>query len=181
MGHVSFLDLRSFVSSSKKCACIGIEYIGIEYERGGVKGFFKRIFLSRISRVYAAGQLHRKLLDALGYRGDIVITHGVGIYNVVETPPFKPRAEVKNFIYVGRFISCKNLVNLAKAFENIPDCTLTMVGYGELDEKLRTIVPENVVFTGAVENANLPSYYRKNDVFILPSYSEPWGLLLKRR
>ena len=56
-----------------------------------------------------------------------------------------------------------------------------MVGYGELDEKLRTIVPENVVFTGAVENANLPSYYRKNDVFILPSYSEPWGLLLKRR
>lgn len=97
----------------------------------------------------------------------------------METPPFKPKAEVKNFIYVGRFIPCKNLENLVKAFEKFPDCTLTMVGFGELDKKLRSIAPKNVVFTGAVDNAKLPEYYRKSDVLILPSYNEPWGLVVE--
>lgn len=97
----------------------------------------------------------------------------------METPPFEPKEEVRNFIYVGRFIPCKNLESLVKAFEKFPDCTLTMVGYGELDKKLRSIAPKNVIFTGAVENAKLPGYYRKNDVFILPSYNEPWGLVVE--
>lgn len=178
-GWDTFLSWICALLSPRRKNALALESSILESNTGGIKGFFKRIFLSRISRVYAAGQLHRKLLDALGYRGDVVITHGVGIYNVVETPPFKPRGEVKNFIYVGRFIPCKNLVNLVKAFEKVPDCTLTMVGYGELDENLRAIAPDNVVFTGAVENANLPSYYRKNDVFILPSYSETWGVVVE--
>ncbi len=168
----------AFLSPKKKNA-LTLESSILESDTGGLKGFLKRIFLSRISKVYASGQMHRKLLDALGYKGEVAITKGVGVYNVVETPPFKPKAEVKNFIYVGRFIPCKNLESLVKAFEKFPDCTLTMVGYGELDKKLRSIAPKNVIFTGAVENAKLPGYYRKNDVFILPSYSEPWGLVVE--
>lgn len=54
-----------------------------------------------------------------------------------------------------------------------------MVGFGELDKKLRSIAPKNVVFTGAVDNAKLPEYYRKSDVLILPSYNEPWGLVVE--
>lgn len=168
----------AFLSPKKKNA-LTLESSILESDTGGLKGFLKRIFLSRISKVYASGQMHRKLLDALGYKGEVAITKGVGVYNVVETPPFEPKEEVRNFIYVGRFIPCKNLESLVKAFEKFPDCTLTMVGYGELDKKLRSIAPKNVIFTGAVENAKLPGYYRKNDVFILPSYSEPWGLVVE--
>ena len=68
---------------------------------------------------------------------------------------------------------------IVKAFEKFPDCTLTMVGFGELDKKLRSIAPKNVVFTGAVDNARLPEYYRKSDVLILPSYSETWGVVVE--
>lgn len=168
----------AFLSPKAKNA-LALESSILESETGGLKGFLKRIFLSRISRVYASGQMHKKLLDALGYKGDVIITKGVGIYNIVETPPFKPKSEVKNFIYVGRFIPCKNLENLVRAFEKFPDCTLTMVGFGELEEKLRSIAPKNVVFTGAVDNAKLPEYYRRNDVFILPSYSETWGVVVE--
>ena len=168
----------AFLSPKKKNA-LTLESSILESDTGGLKGFFKRIFLSRISKVYASGQMHRKLLDALGYKGELAITKGVGVYNVVETPPFEPKEEVRNFIYVGRFIPCKNLESLVKAFEKFPDCTLTMVGYGELDKKLRSIAPKNVIFTGAVENAKLPGYYRKNDVFILPSYSETWGVVVE--
>ena len=139
----------------------------------------KRIFLSRVSKVFASGKMHKKLLDALEYRGEVAITKGVGIYNIVDTPPFAPKSEIRNFIYVGRFIPCKNLENLVEAFKKFPDCTLTMVGFGGLDKRLREISPKNVIFTGAVENARLPDYYRQNDVFILPSFSEPWGLVVE--
>lgn len=145
----------------------------------GWKGLLKRIFLSRISKVFASGKMQKKLLDALEYCGEVAITKGVGVYNIVDVPPFEPKSEIRNFIYVGRFIHCKNLENLVAAFEKFPDCTLTMVGYGELEAKLRAVSPKNVKFTGGVENARLPDYYRQNDVFILPSFSEPWGLVVE--
>lgn len=178
-GWDSILAWICMLLSPRRKNALALESSVSESSTNGIKGILKRIFLSRISKVYASGQMHKKLLDALGYKGDVIVTRGVGIYNVVETPPFKPKAEVKNFIYVGRFIPCKNLENLVKAFEKFPDCTLTMVGFGELDKKLRSIAPKNVVFTGAVDNAKLPEYYRKSDVLILPSYSEPWGLVVE--
>ena len=30
-----------------------------------------------------------------------------------------------------------------------------------------------------VDNVKLPNYYKNNDVFILPSKSEPWGLVIE--
>lgn len=178
-GWDSILAWICMLLSPRRKNALALESSVSESSTNGIKGILKRIFLSRISKVYASGQMHRKLLDALGYKGEVAITKGVGVYNVVETPPFEPKEEVRNFIYVGRFIPCKNLESLVKAFEKFPDCTLTMVGYGELDKKLRSIAPKNVIFTGAVENAKLPGYYRKNDVFILPSYSETWGVVVE--
>ncbi len=168
----------AFASPRRKNA-LALESSIFESTVKGWRGFLKRIFLSRVSKVFASGKMHKKLLDALEYRGEVVITKGVGIYNIVDTPPFAPKSEIRNFIYVGRFIPCKNLENLVAAFEKFPDCTLTMVGFGGLDKRLREISPKNVIFTGAVENARLPDYYRQNDVFILPSFSEPWGLVVE--
>lgn len=178
-GWDSILAWICMLLSPRRKNAFALESSVSESSTNGIKGILKRIFLSRISRVYASGQMQKKLLDALGYKGEVVITKGVGIYKVHETSPFKQKAEVKNFIYVGRFVPWKNLENLVKVFEKFPDCTLTMVGFGELDEKLRSIAPKNVVFTGAVDNAKLPEYYRKSDVLILPSYSEPWGLVVE--
>lgn len=168
----------AFLSPKKKNAFV-LESSVFESKVGGLKGFLKRIFLGRISKVYASGKMHKKLLDNLGYMGKIIITRGVGIFNIIKTPQFNPKSEVKNFIYVGRFVPCKNLENLVKTFEKFPDCMLTMVGFGMLDEKLRSMAPKNVVFTGPVENLSLPDYYIKNDVLILPSYSETWGLVIE--
>ena len=153
-GWDSILAWICMLLSPRRKNALALESSVSESSTNGIKGILKRIFLSRISKVYASGQMHKKLLDALGYKGDVIVTRGVGIYNVVETPPFKPKAEVKNFIYVGRFIPCKNLENLVKAFEKFPDCT-------------------------AVDNARLPEYYRKSDVLILPSYSETWGVVVE--
>jgi glycosyltransferase involved in cell wall biosynthesis len=55
-----------------------------------------------------------------------------------------------------------------------------MVGSGELERELRTFCAQhaldNVVFTGFVNQAELPAVYGASDVFVLPSEHEPWGL-----
>ena len=50
----------------------------------GWRGLLKRIFLSRISKVFASGKMQKKLLDALEYCGEVAITKGVGVYNIVD-------------------------------------------------------------------------------------------------
>ena len=58
--------------------------------------------------------------------------------------------------------------------------TLVMAGSGELERELRTFCAEhaleNVVFTGFVNQSELPGLYAASDVFVLPSEYEPWGL-----
>ena len=55
-----------------------------------------------------------------------------------------------------------------------------MAGSGELEQELRAFCTEhaldNVVFTGFVNQSELPALYAASDVFVLPSEHEPWGL-----
>jgi glycosyltransferase involved in cell wall biosynthesis len=55
-----------------------------------------------------------------------------------------------------------------------------MAGSGELEQALRTFCREhalgNVVFTGFVNQSELPALYAASDVFVLPAENEPWGL-----
>ena len=58
--------------------------------------------------------------------------------------------------------------------------TLVMAGSGELEQQLRAFCAkhalDNVVFTGFVNQSELPALYAASDVFVLPSEHEPWGL-----
>ena len=55
-----------------------------------------------------------------------------------------------------------------------------MAGSGELEQELRQFCAEhaldNIVFTGFVNQSELPALYAASDVFVLPSEHEPWGL-----
>jgi glycosyltransferase involved in cell wall biosynthesis len=58
--------------------------------------------------------------------------------------------------------------------------TVVMAGSGELEQQLRAFCAEhaldNAVFTGFVNQSELPALYAASDVFVLPSEYEPWGL-----
>ena len=55
-----------------------------------------------------------------------------------------------------------------------------MAGSGELEQELRAYCVEhaldNVVFTGFVNQLELPALYGASDIFALPSEQEHWGL-----
>lgn len=175
-------DLKEFwylvMTNSKSKNCLALESTINESRTDGIRGFIKKIFLSRISTVYASGKLHVALLNNLEYKNDIKITKGVGIIN---KPSFESinKEYKKRFLFIGRLSSEKNLMLLIKIFNNLPEYTLTLIGTSNQEQELKNIANSNIVFVGQVENSNLQWYFTNNDMFILPSISEPWGLVVE--
>lgn len=145
----------------------------------GLKAIFKRIFLQRISKAYVSGKSHEQLVRTLGFDGVSVITKGVGLFNIIPQPSYQPRSEVKHFLFVGRLVAVKNLTFLIEKFNSYPELSLTIVGFGVLDEELKSIANSNIHFVGAIDNKLLPKYYQEAEVFVLPSYSETWGVVVE--
>ena len=137
--------------------------------------------MKRICRVYASGISQARLARNLGFIYEIKLTGGCGLLNYVEQPAYEERQEVRNFLYVGRLAEEKNLKLLIRVFNKLQDLNLTIVGFGTQEKELKTLASSsnNVKFVGAVNNKELPAYYRKADVFVLPSSSEPWGLVVE--
>lgn len=145
----------------------------------GPKSWVKKYFLKRVSLVYASGIMQRKLLECLGYQEKIIITGGVGLYNRKTPPPFEPRAEVKDLLFVGRLSPEKNLSYLIEKMKCFPHLNLHIVGYGPDEHELQRIAGKNITFHGEISNTDLFSFYSKYDVLILPSLREVWGLVVE--
>ncbi|MDE5972460.1 MAG: glycosyltransferase [Muribaculaceae bacterium] len=169
----------AFKSSRKKNSVI-VESSIYESSVTGVKGLLKRIFLRRISRGYVPGEANSQLLKALRFKGEIIKTHGVGVFNYLPQAPYTPCSDDCNrFLYVGRLSPEKNLNRVINVFNRNPQWTLSIIGFGPQEAELKSLAAENVKFIGAVDNLALPSYYRSHDTFILASVSEPWGLVVE--
>jgi 1,2-diacylglycerol 3-alpha-glucosyltransferase len=90
-------------------------------------------------------------------------------------------------LYVGRLAPEKNLEALirgfAKAVRRGAKFSLVLVGEGPLRGKLERQVQEaglepRVVFAGLKTTAQILPYYAFAHSFVLPSYREPWGLVV---
>lgn len=88
-------------------------------------------------------------------------------------------------LFAAKFTSRKHPDDLLAAARRVRELveapfTVVMCGSGELESQLRAYCAEhameNVVFTGFVNQSELPKLYGACDVFVLPSENEPWGL-----
>lgn len=166
--------------SPKSKNSVVVESSILESTTTGFKGFIKRLFINRIrNKAYVPGISNAKLVEKLGFKGKIVYTKGVGVFNYIPQPAYTPREFVKNFLYVGRLVDAKNLKLLINVFNSLPQLTLTIAGFGEQEQELKAIASGNIKFLGAVDNKKLPQVYQANDVFILPSKKEAWGLVVE--
>lgn len=94
------------------------------------------------------------------------------------------------FIFVGRVIENKGVMELIKAFikfnEKHKDAKLLIVGQPDKNKKgkiyykkLRNSSTENIIFTGFIEPKKLRTYYSLADVQIIPTMNgEPFGIVL---
>jgi len=81
------------------------------------------------------------------------------------------------FLYAGRLDPEKCVDVLLRAFGEVPG-ELVLAGSGSEGERLRALSSDRVRFLGPLDRDELVDWYAQADVFVLPSCSEPWGMVL---
>jgi glycosyltransferase involved in cell wall biosynthesis len=169
-------NLYSFFSEKRKNIMVCESSI-FDASFQGIAGFVKKIIIGRMSAVLPSGQPQDELFKSIGFKGQRNITGGVGLF-------YKPKKTAKiihkplRYLYVGRLIEVKNIKLLIDEF-NRNGHSLTIVGKGVLEEKLKADAQSNITFMGFIDNENLGTVYQNHDVFVLPSKSETWGLVVE--
>ena len=81
------------------------------------------------------------------------------------------------FLYAGRLDPEKGIDVLLEALEQVPG-ELVLAGSGSGEERLRALASDRVRFLGPLDRDELVACYAAADAFVLPSRSEPWGIVL---
>lgn len=169
----------AFVSPKNKNATICESSI-YESRLDNWKKYLKKLICNRISCTFVSGVPQKEIYEKLGFKGKIIITGGVGLFNKNRREFKKVEKGKKEFKYlcVARLIPVKNLEFLINVF-NKNGKSLTIAGQGILEEKLQRMAKQNIKFTGHIPNKEIGKLYQEHDIFILPSKVEPWGLVVE--
>ncbi len=151
----------------------------IESKTTGLGAFLKRLFLLRISKAFASGNLHVALLKELKFGDNIIVTRGVGLINRSNINNFERTEYQHRFLFLGRLSVEKNLHMLISVFNLLPNHFLTIVGQGPLRAELDSLANSNIKFFDHVDNNNIQILFSNQDFLILPSLREPWGLVIE--
>lgn len=81
------------------------------------------------------------------------------------------------FLYVGRLAAEKAVDVLLRSFARAPG-ELVVIGTGPEEARYRAQAGDRVRFLGYLERDRLVPWYAAADAFVLPSRSEPWGMVL---
>lgn len=184
-------------SNPKSLALLWSETTALDHPRKQIREAIKTLIVSAFDGALVAGSAHAAYLRLLGMpAADIQI-----VGNCVDNDFFSGKAEeawqtagsqnetLSNyFLFVGRMIPEKNIARLLQAYYQYRmragsnPWELVLVGSGPEESSLRKMVIANniegVRFAGLLQIDELPQYYARAGCFVLPSTSEPWGLVV---
>jgi glycosyltransferase involved in cell wall biosynthesis len=167
--------------------------------RSRVIEFLKRRFLKCCSAFVVPGKSSFQYVKSYGAREEAIFVAP----NAVDTELFARRAAVVRqdtamhrqalhlpahfFLFVGRLVPEKGVFDLLEAYGKLaPELRaavgLVLVGEGaahaELVRRATQIEPGQVQCAGFVHREQLSSYYALAEVFVFPSHTDPWGLVV---
>ena len=161
----------------------------------GVKGWWVR---RHYDAAFAAGERTAAYLMRLGFSREKIWTG----YDVVDNLAFAAGAATarsqaeslrkrlglpeRYFLFVGRFAEVKNLPRLLEAYAKYrtaagqPSWGLVLVGSGPQERMLREQAQQlcGVTFVSFQQGEAVSAYYALASCLVLPSISEPWGLVV---
>jgi glycosyltransferase involved in cell wall biosynthesis len=162
----------------------------------GWREALKRFVVSKAQGFFCYGSKSAEYILKLGMKPGQILVANNSVDNDrvdnVHAEALKTRETVKysyklrkyNFIYVGRLIDVKNLDNLLTAYKPLAnsDWGLIVLGDGSEEIKLKKYKSDNnlggICFIEGQPWYDVPKILALADVFVLPSYSEPWGLVV---
>ncbi len=138
----------------------------------------KRRAVASAAGFLVPGRAAREYVESLGVSRDrIVIAPNAVDLSIFSVEPDRHDRSECTFLYVGRLSPEKGLDVLLRAFKSVPG-RLLMAGSGSQEEELRRLADDRVEWLGQVAREDLPGLYAQADCFVLPSRSEPWGMVL---
>jgi glycosyltransferase involved in cell wall biosynthesis len=88
-------------------------------------------------------------------------------------------------LFAGKFVAHKQPLLLLEAYRRVRQrcrCALLMAGdgplRGEIDDEIRRGAIPDVHITGFLNQTEIPKAYAAADLLVLPSRTEPWGLVV---
>ncbi|SFK69286.1 Glycosyltransferase involved in cell wall bisynthesis [Halogranum rubrum] len=86
------------------------------------------------------------------------------------------------FFFLGYLSERKGVHDLIRAFKRIEDehARLIIGGAGEAEDELLELSKndDRISFSGYLSDKDKATYLKRSDVFVLPSYNDPWGLVV---
>jgi glycosyltransferase involved in cell wall biosynthesis len=117
-----------------------------------------------------------------------VVPNGIDIENYQNQAFAQERdTSEKRILFVGRLNPVKGVHYLLRAMKRVcevlPDAKLIIVGDGEEREHLESLadslgIRDRVDFVGKVPHERIPEYLCEADIFVLPSVSEGFGIVI---
>ncbi|HEU20094.1 MAG TPA: glycosyltransferase family 4 protein [Deltaproteobacteria bacterium] len=155
--------------------------------KGGIFDAVRRFVLTRTDIVtFVSHALREKALSSLGHFPKTeIIPMGVALEH--EFVPSDAPRQNGQILFVGRLIQEKGVQYLIRALPELirihPDISLIIVGTGPYETALQEEatalkVDHCVTFLGPLKHGALPELYQFSTVFVLPSLSEGFGLVL---
>ena len=162
---------------------------------------YRKLVMRWIDAICCNGKLCGEYTRNLGFPQDC-ITYGNMVADVegmkqavsriseVETARLKVKYSLKGmvFLYVGGLVHRKGVDKLLKSWKVVvansesQAMTLLLVGDGQQREELEQYCEsnrlENVRFAGAIDYDELVPFYKAADVFIIPTLSDNWSLVV---
>lgn len=163
--------------------------------KGGIKEKIKRWAVKACSGYVVFGKSSEDYLIKLGAKHGAILVKNAAvvdnkaiqtIYNDALNQELFPEIKTKkNFVFVGRIAKEKNVKMLVKAFQSLKktdqDWGLILVGSGPDEDNVHLQInqnPENIYKYDPVGWKEIPKFFSNADCFVLPSSSEPWGLVV---
>jgi glycosyltransferase involved in cell wall biosynthesis len=167
--------------------------------RSALVEYLKRKFLGLCCGFVVPGEASKSYLQQLGLREEMIFKAPDAVDNelftqgarIARTNIVSVRQRIKvperYFLNVGRLVQAKGVFDLLEAYANLEEeirsaVALVFVGEGDAKEELvrrsRLIRPGTVKFSGFVQKEQLAEFYALADALVLPTYSDPWGLVV---
>ena len=159
----------------------------------------KHFFLKHFHLYLAPGIKTKQYLEYMKADSSKIVITGYGVendyylseYNNYKdqtiTNTFNNIGTTKNFLFVGRLSPEKNIISMLQAFSAVcgldKNWGLLILGNGQQKPEIESFILKNnlkdqIHMIGYIQQNEISKYYTLSDVLILPSISEPWGLVV---
>lgn len=170
----------------------------MDHNRSALKEKIKSWIVNRADAFFCFGKSSASYLLSLGVKeSQIAVRHAAVIdEDIIRNKYTEAKSRIssdfsweRKFIYVGRLAEEKNLEMLIEAYKSVSKKApgapwdLLFVGDGPMRQRLELLSGSylsnnRIKFAGGFPWYEVPSWLSNSDVLVLPSKSEPWGLVV---